>query len=46
MLRVEAGELANRVEDPLLDLCGDCVERFVDFLRSGARRDAMTLQTK
>jgi hypothetical protein len=57
VLRTEAGALANRIEgEPYIDLCGTCVDRFLDFLRSGARNGqhavgavpaaGMVLQTK
>ena len=36
ILRVEAGDLANRLEgEPFVDLCEDCCARFLDWLRSG-----------
>jgi hypothetical protein len=35
ILEVKAGDLANRIEEPYFDLCGSCVDRFLDFLRSG-----------
>jgi hypothetical protein len=34
ILEVKAGDLANRVEKPYFDLCADCVDRFLDRLRS------------
>ena len=37
VLEVRAGDLANRIEEPYLDLCGSCVDRFPDWLRSGQR---------
>lgn len=41
ILEVKAGELANRVEEPYLDLCAGCVDRFLDWLREG-RQNALT----
>jgi hypothetical protein len=33
-LEIKAGELAKRFGEPI-DLCGDCSDRFGDWLRSG-----------
>ena len=57
ILRVEAGDLTNRVEgEPYTDLCGSFVDRCVDWLRSGRQSGhdgvgavpaaGMVLQTK
>jgi hypothetical protein len=35
VLEVKADDLANRVEEPYFDLCAGCVDRFLDWLRSG-----------
>jgi hypothetical protein len=35
ILAVKAGDLANRIEEPYFDLCAGCVDRFLDWLRSG-----------
>jgi hypothetical protein len=35
ILEVKAGDLANRIEEPYFDLCASCVDRFLDWLRSG-----------
>jgi hypothetical protein len=44
ILRVEAGALASRLEgEPYIDLCGDCVERFQDWLRSGRNGELSAL---
>ncbi|MFI5455640.1 MAG: hypothetical protein ACHRXM_09330 [Isosphaerales bacterium] len=36
ILQIVAGELANRHDEPWIDLCGSCVDRFGDWLRSGS----------
>jgi hypothetical protein len=33
ILEVKAGALANRVDEPRFDLCGLCVDQFLDWLR-------------
>ena len=35
VLEVKAGELAKRHDEPWIDLCGSCTDRFVDWLRTG-----------
>jgi hypothetical protein len=35
ILEVKAGDLANRIEEPYFDLCAGCIDRFLDWLRSG-----------
>ncbi len=35
ILEIEAGTLVRLHDDPRIDLCGPCTDRFVDWLRSG-----------
>ena len=35
ILEIKAGELAKRRDEPWIDLCGPCTDRFVDWLRTG-----------
>jgi hypothetical protein len=37
ILEVKTGDLANRIEEPYFNLCAGCIDRFLDWLRSGAR---------
>ena len=34
ILRIEAGELAKRRDEPWIELCASCADRFEDWLRS------------
>ena len=43
ILKIEAGELANRVEEPFIDLCEGCCDRFQDWLRSGRQNGQPTV---
>jgi hypothetical protein len=45
ILEVKAGDLVNRVEEPYIDLCGSCVDRFQDWLRSGRQNGLPTVGT-
>jgi hypothetical protein len=39
MLNATAGHLVNRLDDPAIDLCTECVDRFVDWLRGSNEID-------
>jgi hypothetical protein len=35
VLELKAGDLATRHDEPWLDLCASCTDRFGDWLKSG-----------
>ena len=43
ILELKAGDLAKRHEEPWIDLCASCADRFDDWLRSG-RQDVQTVR--
>ena len=45
ILEFKAGELTNRVDEPYIDLCGSCVDRFLDFIGSGRQNGLPTVGT-
>jgi hypothetical protein len=38
-----AGDLTNGVEEPYIDLCGSCVDRFLDWIRGGRQNGLPTV---
>ena len=43
VLEAKAGHLVNRLEEPSIDLCCDCTERFQEFMRGPRENTEMRL---